>query len=310
MRQTFWALWLLAVALPAGADEPAQRYTVGDTFTQEVVVSRRSAFRVLGIDVVKGAQYAFASTLAITKVNNDGSLEATQTITTARLIDADVDMRESLAAALAKTQGVKFDLTVAADGEVTGLKGLKDSIQVRIGKDEDVGASLRMWSVLDTDAWKELGSRTFFQPDRPIHAEGSSADPAPRKPWTRDATHDWGALGSWKGTTTYAAGKKPDKARLEHYKYGHNLTYQPPVAGSDRDLPLKIVKADFKIVGAGGVILYKPTVRKVARAEEAFRVRGSVLVSLAGVEAAIDMEELQGFRINIVEPAVRRPPAK
>ena len=167
MRRTLCLLGLLAFTLPAGAGEPP-RYKIGETFSQEVVVSRRSAFRVLGIDVVKGAQYAFASSLAITKVNKDGSLEATQTIKTAKLIDADADLRASLAAALAKTEGVKFDMTVAANGEVTQLKGLKDSIQVWIGKDEDVGASLRMWSVLDADAWKELGSRTFFVPERPL----------------------------------------------------------------------------------------------------------------------------------------------
>ena len=81
-------------------------------------------------------------------------------------------------------------------------------------------------------------------------------------------------------------------------------------AGSDRDLPLKIVKADFKIVGAGGAILYNPAVQKVARADEAFRVRGAVLVSLGGVEAAIDMEELQGFRLVIADPVARHAPPK
>jgi hypothetical protein len=193
---------------------------------------------------------------------------------------------------------------------VTELKGLKDSIDVRIGKDEDVGASLRIWSVLDTDAWKELGSRTFFVPERPLGSQSSSAALPWRKRWTRDAAHDWGALGSWKGKTVYAAGKKPDKAGLEHFTYGHNLTYHPPAAGSDRDLPLKIIKSDFKILAAGGVILYDPTVSKVARAEEAFRVRGAVVVSLGGVEAAIELEELQGFRIIIGDSVVRGAPAK
>jgi hypothetical protein len=309
MRQTLWALGLLVVTLPGAAEEVAPRYKVGDSFTQEVAVSRRSAFRVLGIDAVKGAQYSFVSTLAITKANADGSLEATQTIKIAKLIDADADMRELLAAALAKTQGIKFDLTVAANGEVTELKGLKDSIQVRIGKDEDVGASLRMWSVLDTDAWKELGSRTFFLPERPLHAQDSAADPPTLRRWTRDAAHDWGALGSWKGKTVYAAGKKADKAGMEHFEYGHYLTYYPPAVGSDRDV-LKIIKSDFKILAAGGVILFNPTVRKAARAEETFRVRGAVVGSLGGVEATIEVEELQGFRISIPDVAVRRAAAK
>jgi len=63
-------------------------------------------------------------------------------------------------------------------------------------------------------------------------------------------------------------------------------------------------------VAAGGVIRYNPAVQKVAAAEEAFRVRGAVLVSLGGVEAAIEMEELQGFRLSIADPAARRAPPK
>lgn len=310
IRRPLCVLALLVAAQPASAGEPRPRYKTGDTFTQEVVVSRRSAFRVLGIEVVKGAQYSFASTFAITKVNNDGSLEAAQTIQTARLIDADADLRTSLAAALAKTQGVKLELSVAANGDVTELKGLKDSVQVQIGKDEDVGASLRMWSVMDTDAWKELGSRTFFVPDRLLFSESTEESLKPRKRWTRDAAHDWGALGSWKGKTVYAAGKKPDKAGYEHHEYSHNLAYVPPTAGSDRDLPLKILKSDFKIVTAGGVIRFNPDVRKVARADEAFCVRGAVLVSLGGIETAIELEELQGFRVAIPEAAIHSAPTK
>lgn len=310
MRLPLCALSLLVTTLSASAQEPGQRFQAGNTFTQEVVVSRRSAFRVLGIEVVKGAQYAFVSLFAVTKVNADGSLEATQTIQTVRLIDADADLRESLAAALAKTQGVKFELSVAANGDVAELKGLKDSVQVQIGKDQDVGASLRMWSVMDADAWKELGSRTFFVPDRQLQAQNSEEYLKPRKRWTRDAAHDWGALGRWKGKIVYAAGKKPDKAGYEHHEYSHQLAYLPPAAGSDRDLPLKILKSEFKIVTAGGVILFNPVVRKTARADEAFRVRGSLLVSLGGVEAAIEMEELQGFRIAIPDAAIRRAPAK
>jgi hypothetical protein len=309
MRRTLWALGFLTLALPAVAEEPAPRFKVGDTFTQEVVVSRRSAFSVLGLNLEKWAQYSFTSTLAITKVNTDGSLEASQTIKTAKLIDADVDMRASLPAALAKTVGANFELTVAPNGTVTALKGLKDSIQIRVGKDDDVGSSLRMWSVLDADAWKELGGLTFFLPERPVTGQPSLTDAA-NGPWTRDAAHDWGALGGWQGKTTYAAGKKLDKAGLARIEYGHKLTYKPPVAGSDRDLPLKIVKADFKIVGAGGAIRYNPAVQKVAAAEEAFRVRGAMVVSLGGVEAAIDMEELQTFRLVVTDPAARRAPPK
>jgi hypothetical protein len=305
MRRTLWTLGFLAVASPALAEDPAPRFKVGDTFTQDVVVSRKSAFGVVGLNVEKWAQYSFSSALEITKVNADGSLEAAQTIKTAKLIDADVDMRTSLPAALAKTVGTKFELKVSPNGTVTEIKGLKDAVQIRTGSDEAVGSSLRMWSVLDADAWKELGGLTFFLPERPL--QPSLTDPA-SGPWTRDIVHDWGALGSWQGKTTYTAAKKLDKLGRARIDYGHKLAYKAPAAGTDRDLPLKIIKSDFKIVGAGGAIIFNPTAQKVASAEEAFQVRGTVVASLGGIETAIELQELQTFRLAIPEPARRTAP--
>src|SRR4051794_31605856 len=60
--------------------EPAGRYKVGSTFGQEVVVTRRSAFRVAGMDFTQGSQCAFASSFVVTKVNRDGSFVTEQTV--------------------------------------------------------------------------------------------------------------------------------------------------------------------------------------------------------------------------------------
>src|ERR1051326_4030918 len=89
MRQQTWALALVVMAGAARADDPPARYKAGDTFDQEVVVSRKSVFRVAGLDVEKWAQYSIVSSFTVTKVNADGSLTAEQTIRSARLLDAD-----------------------------------------------------------------------------------------------------------------------------------------------------------------------------------------------------------------------------
>ena len=300
-----FALILNASAAPA--EEPPARFKVGDTFNQQVIVSRRSAFQIVGLDVVKWAQYSFVSSFAITKVNEDGSLEAQQTIKAARLIDADPDLRAPMAAALLKTQGVKLELTVRPNGDVATLKAPKVVIQVQMGGDVAVGQSLRLWSLLDADAWKELDGRTFFLPEKPLRSHPSLAQPPDREPWTRDLVHDWGALGSWSGKTIYAdKGKERGKKDLERIEYRHDITYKSPAKGADRDHPLRVLKTEFKPLAAGGVMLFDPAARKVAVVEETFRVRGTALVSLGGTEATIDMEELQGFRINVAEPAVKK----
>jgi len=300
-------LALILNASAARAEEPPPRFKVGDNFNQQVIVSRRSAFQILGLDVVKWAQYSFVSSFAITKVNEDGSLEAEQTIKVARLIDADPDLRAPMAAALLKTQGVKLELTVRPNGDVATLKAPKDIIQVQMGGDVAVGQSLRLWSLLDADAWKELDGRTFFLPEKPLRSQPSLAQPPDREPWTRDLAHDWGALGSWSGKTIYAdKGKERGKKDLERIEYRHDIAYKSPAKGTDRDLPLRVLKTEFKPLAAGGVMLFDPAARKVAAVEETFRVRGAALVSLGGTEATIDMEELQGFRITVAEAATKK----
>src|SRR5215471_2168877 len=112
MPRTLWATALLLVVSAASVgqvQDPVGRYKVGDTFTQEVVVSRKSIFRVAGLDVEKWAQYAITSSFNLTRVNPDGSLVAEQTIQNAKLIDADPDMKDSVTTALAKAKGVKLE---------------------------------------------------------------------------------------------------------------------------------------------------------------------------------------------------------
>jgi hypothetical protein len=302
MRRTLAVAMLALIwATPAAqGQEPGPRYKVGDTFMQEVVVTRKSIFRVAGLDVEKWAQYAITSSFTITKVDLDGSLVAEQTIQSGKLLDADPDMKGPVTTALEKAKGIKFEVTVRPNGEVSELKGLKDAIQVRTGPDVAVGQSLRLWSLLDSDAWKELNGLTFFQPE-----EVSPGAP-PLKKWSRPAAHDWGPLGSWGGQTVYTrGGKQSGKPALTRFEYRHDLKYKTPEAGKDSNLPLKIVKSEFTLVTAAGVIGYHPTARKVAAAEEVFRVRGTVLASLAGIEVTIELEEQQGFRVTV--PGVATP---
>jgi len=286
--------------------DPAGRYKVGDVIEQEVIFDRKSACCFTDITLGQGAQYGFISSIKITKVNVDGSLVAEQTIVKTKLFDADPDLKASLAEALEKAQGTQFELAVAQNGDVTRLKGLKDPIRVLAGKDAGPGQTLRMWSLMDVDAWKELAGLTFFQPDQPLKA---------RVTWNRSVAHDWGPLGGWRGKTVYvAAGKQPGKAALERIDYRHEIVHKPPRPGAEGDLPIRVTKAAFQTLTAGGAILYDPATHRTTTAQENFRVRGSVFVNVAGTDLEIALEEQQGFRLTILEPAARalvgQPPAK
>lgn len=289
-------------ATPVGilAPESPGRYRVGEVIEQEVSVSRRSAFRVLGAGAPQAAEYTFTSRLTVEAVGRDGSLTVKQRVEAARLTACDPAMRELMEDALRKTKGAAFEIAVGPRGEVTGLTGPADPVRVRAGNDPLGAETTRVWSLLDADGWKELAGLTFFQPDRPLAAG---------EKWTRPLAHSWGPLGGWAGRTTYTAVGRRDGA--ERVEYAHEMTYRPP--DGDTDLPFRVLRADFRRPAAGGTIRYDVTRGRVTAAEEAFRVRGTLVVSAGGVEAPVEVDEVQGFRLRILDPGApalegRSPP--
>ncbi len=275
---------------PEAVEAVTARYKAGDAFTQEVVVTRLSTYRVLGTDVGQNVQYGFVSRFTVDKVERDGALVVKQKVQEARFGDGDPAMQALLNDALKKTQGATFEIAVNAKGQVTRFQGPKDPVNVFAGNNPLAGRTFLLWSFLDEDAWKELAQITFFRPDKALR---------PGEKWSRPLSHSWGPLGSWGGETVYvAAGQQAGRERIT---YAHDMTYRPP-RGAGGGLPFLVRRADFKPLTAGGVILFDAARGKVAAAEETFRVRGSLVVSAADIEAPVEMDETQVFRLRITEP--------
>jgi hypothetical protein len=55
------------------------------------------------------------------------------------------------------------------------------------------------------------------------------------------------------------------------------------------------------VVKAGGTLRYDATTSRVSAAEELFHVRGGVVVSFGGTDAAVEVEEQQKFRLTASE---------
>jgi hypothetical protein len=283
---------LVVKSIPEPAKATA-RFKVGNKFFQEVVITRRSAYRILGVDIGQNVQYGFVSSFTTDKVERDGSCVFTQKVETARFGEGDRDLQALLADSLRKTEGAKFELAVGSSGEILRFKGAQDPVKVFADRNPLGGQTFLLWSFLDDDAWKELAQITFLQPDKPLR-KGAT--------WTRPLSHAWGPLGGWTGKTAYAAAGK--QAGLERINYAHQMTYAPP-RGGGRDLPFQVQKAEFKPQTAGGAILFDAGRSRVAAAEETFHVRGVVVLAVAGTEATVEMDEAQLFRLRMVdqEPA-------
>ena len=272
--------------------EPAGKYKEGDTFSQQVTVIRTSAFDVLGVVTTQAAEYTLTSKLEVTKVHADGSIAVTQTVQSGKLLDATADLKEPFADALKKAEGATFEMAIGPDGKVSSLKGLDDPLNVKLGRTAEQQA-LRLWSILDADAWKELAGLTFFQPDKP----GLDTK------WSRDFAHDWGPLGRWLGRTDYLTAKKPEKDGRHKVDYVHAISHRPAKAAGNQ--PFTIRASAFPAVTAGGTIRYDAATNRVSAAEEVFHVRGGVTVSFGGADATVEVEERQKFRLTASEVTSR-----
>jgi hypothetical protein len=272
---------------------PYGGYKVGEVVTQEVVFSRKSAYQIVGIELSQGARYSIQSSLTITKVNPDGSFVVEQAIQKTKLIEADADMKATLTEALDKSIGAKFEIAISALGEAA-VTGVKDPIRVQNGQQGALGQSVRLWSLLDADAWRELAGLTFFQPAIELKNKAT---------WTKPVTHDWGPLGGWKGKTIFLAkGQLLPKSKLDVIDYGHRIDHTPAQAGAVNQLPIELLKVKFTPVTAEGRMHFNAETQRTTSAEETFRVRGLVTAQMAGSAADVELQEYQSFHLSITEP--------
>ena len=140
---------------------------------------------------------------------------------------------------------------------------------------------------------KELAAVTLLQPQS--RTEGET--------WNRPIAHDWGPLGGWGGRTTYRVNGK--QSGMDRIDFRHALTYRQPKPGAGDDLPLRVVRAEFRSPSATGSVLYDAAAGRVTRAEETFQVRGRVVVSAITSDAVVDLDERQDFQLVIREPKHR-----
>jgi len=264
--------------------EPARK----EHFFQSVVVRRVSGYSVLETEFRHAAQYGIVSRFDVDRQTSEGGLEVRQRVEAVQLSDADPSLQAELNTLLQKIKGATFQLTLDAQGQVVRFEGDPGALKVLGGGNLLGGQSYVLWSFLDRDGWKELAQLAFFQPQKPLERG---------QRWTRPMTHHWGPLGDWAGKTAYVhVGRAMGHERID---YVHDLQYRPPMGGGGGGLPFEIGRAQFRLGEAAGNILFDAERRRVAAAEERFRVRGQVPVMALGVAVVINMEELQVFQVQI-----------
>jgi hypothetical protein len=275
---------------PAVAPKPAQ--PAAEHFYQVVEVQQVSRFGIAGLDgdVPQTVAYAILSSFTVDPSDRDGNARVRQKVEAVRLGPGKTALQTRLNEMLQKTRGEAFTLTLSAHREVTRFEGKAGVLQV-IGDGNPLGGQrFTLGSLLDRDGWKEMAELSLFQPPR-----------APRRglKWSHAMTHDWGPLGQWTGQVTYAyAG--PQRG-LDRFLYGRALKYEPPNGNAVAQLPFQLDRAEFRVVEARGAVDYDAAKGRVVRAEERFRVNGTLAISVLGLPSGVRMEEAQAFKLGLFD---------
>jgi hypothetical protein len=202
--------------------------------------------------------------------------------------------RESFGKALDNLKRQQYTYRLNHRGEVIEFTGHRDA-RVTIPLDLAASTGFQLSSVIDEDGWKELAELTFVAPP-----DGQQAG----EPWRRQMTHDWGALGSWSGITTFAP--QPPNGPLAQITFTREMNYTAP-RSTTGGLPFQIRDAAFELQQASGVIEFDSAKQRVRKASENFDVRGTVTAELAGVGVQIDLTEQQRIEITLSEQRLSFP---
>jgi hypothetical protein len=267
---------------------PVWRLKQGDEFSQELTVSQKSNLSVQGLPAASTLQYRVVSRFTVQKAGPDGSLNVTQKIERAKLLQADALTQSVLGNAVGRLPGTAFQMKLNPQMEVIDFQG-EGGQPLLGGVQLPAGQGLQMASLLDRDGWKEMAQATFFSRDRPLTRDAR---------WSKPMTHQWGPLGTWAGHIHYAyAGRHGTYHKIA---YTMQLAHKAPAPGN-LVLTLPINGARFQAQEAGGVLYFDPARGRVLAAEERFHVRGVLALQILGQNTPLEIDEEQTFQIRIAD---------
>ena len=280
---------------PKAAEPDKKRIGLQDTgvvvLYQEMDVARNPKFIVQGLPFDQELHYRVLSEFRIGKLQENGFRSVEQTVIDAKLVSADPLSRTAMGEAVTNLKGQTFTFKLNQLQEVEDFAaGKEEKKSVKIKNPFDVlnTEGFRVTSVIDQDGWKELAQLTFFVPRDQ------------QKTWVGQMRHDWDALGSWEGETTYKVGA--EQKNILSVNYAHVMKYTPPKAGGGGGgLPFEIGSANFTPRTAGGLIQYDLKAGRVATIQENFQVTGELDADVLGQKAKIQVEEQQVFTLRLLD---------
>lgn len=274
-------------AAPASA-QSSPSTPAKQTLFQTVEIRRIPTFSIQGLETKQSLHYQVLSQLDLERDADSRTTTVVQVVEDTRLVAADESSRAGFAKSLESLKRQQYTYRLNDRGEVIEFTGHKDTRRA-IPLDLASSTGFQLTSVIDEDGWKELAELTFVvPPDRQRAGE----------PWQRQMTHDWGALGSWSGVTTFAS--QPPREQLLPITFTREMKYTAPRADAG-GLPFQIRNAAFELQQASGTIAFDVAEQRVRSATENFDVRGTVSVELAGVGLQIELTEQQRIEIRLAE---------
>jgi hypothetical protein len=177
-----------------------------------------------------------------------------------------------------------FTLTVNKKMEVTDIKGRQEFIDKLTKANQQMEPLLK--EILTKDSLKQMADPAFSAlPNKSVKKDES---------WTKDSTLNMGPIGKYKTEYKYTyEGKDSKQKDFDRIKVETKLTYIPPDAKGQPQLPFKITKANLTSKKSTGYILYDPKTNRVIRSEMELDLEGPLTIEIGGTATVVDLKQKQ-----------------
>ena len=287
-----------APAAPSAGDKVdlKWKFEKDKPFYQELTTKTQQDMKVMGMEVKQSQDQTFYFSWQFKEVDPEKNTVVAQKIEGVKLtinvagnpITFDSTVTSSQNTALSEffraLVGSEFRLSLDKDNRVVKIEGRDDFLKKLTAANPQMESLLK--SILTEEALKQMADPTFGVTPPSPKAKGET--------WEKESSLNLGPIGSYKCKYTYKFEGLDDKNKdLAKIGVETTLTYQPPTAGTNSQLPFTIKEANLKSKNGKGTIYFDIKKGRLEKSDQKIELEGKLTIEIAGMTTDVTLTQTQ-----------------
>jgi hypothetical protein len=303
-----------AAAAPATTGDKVElkwKFEKDKPFYQEVTTKTQQDMKVMGMDVKQAQDQTFYFSWQFKEEDKDKNTVVVQKIDGVKLTinvagnpitfdsTAPTAQNTALSEFFRALVGSEFRLTLDKENKVVKIEGRDDFLRKLTSANQQMESLLK--SILTEEALKQMADPTFGVTPPGPKAKGET--------WEKESSLNLGPIGSYKCKYTYKYEGQDDKNKdLAKISVETALTYQPPAAETNVQLPFRIKEANLKSKNGKGTVYFDIKKGRLDKSDQKIELDGKLTIEIAGMTTDVTLTQTQETTITTSDtPQVKKP---